>query len=644
MEGKSPERSILSRILGPDDLKRLNIQELYILAEEIRQKIISVVSETGGHLAPNLGVVELTIAIHYVFNAPRDMIIWDVGHQTYTHKLLTGNLERFHTLRQYGGLSGFPLKGETLYDPFTMGHSGTSISLALGVAEARCLKKEDYHVIAIIGDGSTTSGISFEGLNQAGDREKDLIVILNDNEMSISSNVGALSSYLSRIMTGQFFTRFRNEMKTFLKTLPGVGESVSKIIKKTEEYLKGFITPGLIFEELGFKYVGPIDGHRLEHLIDTLRNVSHIKGPILVHVVTKKGKGYLPAEKDPIMFHGTGPFDIATGKPKKGPDNPPTYTEVFGKTLIKLARKDKRIVAITAAMRTGTGLDEFAREFPDRFFDVGIAEQHAVTFAAGLASRGFRPVVAIYSTFLQRAYDQILHDVCLQNLPVVFAIDRGGIVGEDGQTHQGIFDFSYLRHIPNMIIMAPKDENELRSMMVTALSQEDHPISFRYPRGRGIGVPLDDDPEPLEIGKGEVIIKGSDLLILAIGSMVLPSIKAANILEREGIRSTVVNCRFVKPLDEELLSTLMERIDRVITVEENVLDGGFGSAVLEMMERRGIRKVAIKRIGIPNCFVEHGSQELLREKYGLDPEGIANMARELIYAPTFIARIHHLKG
>lgn len=635
---------MLEGIDTPNDLKRLEIKELSILAEEIREKIISVVSKSGGHLAPSLGVVELTVALYHVFDPPRDVIIWDVGHQAYAHKLLTGRRDHFHTLRQYGGLSGFPNSKESPYDPFTMGHSGTSISLAAGVVEARCLEEEDHKVIAVIGDGSMTAGMAFEGLNQAGDREKDFIVILNDNEMSISGNVGALSSYLTRIMTGQVFTRFREEMKAFLKTLPGVGESVSKIVKKSEEYLKGFITPGLIFEELGFKYVGPIDGHRLDHLVNTLSNVRNLKGPILVHVVTKKGKGYPPAEEDPTTFHGVGPFEIETGKLKKKPQDALSYTEVFGKTLVELARKDKRIVTITAAMPQGTGVEAFAKEFPDRFYDVGIAEQHGVAFAAGLASRGFRPVVAIYSTFLQRAYDQILHDVCLQGLPVIFALDRGGIVGEDGQTHQGLFDLSYLRHLPNMVIMAPKDEAELRDMMIMALSQSDHPIAFRYPRGNGVGVSMSGLPRHLEIGMGEIITSGSDVLILAIGASVQPSIEAARLLEKEGISATVVNCRFIKPMDVKLICGLIEKTDKVITVEENVLDGGFGSAVLEMMAREGLWSRSIRRIGIPDTFVEHGSQEMLRKIYGLNAEGIAVTAKELLSAPRIIPRLHSLKG
>jgi 1-deoxy-D-xylulose-5-phosphate synthase len=620
------------------------VQELSILAEEIRERIISVVSESGGHLASNFGVVELTLALYHIFDPPRDVIIWDVGHQTYAQKLLTGRKDRFHTLRQYGGLSGFPKREESPYDPFTLGHSGTSISMATGVIEARCLKKEDYKIIAVIGDGSMTAGIAFEGLNQAGDRDKDLIVILNDNEMSISTNVGALSSYMNRIMTGQFFTRFRDEMKTFLKTLPGVGESVSKIVKKSEEYMKGFITPGLIFEELGFKYVGPIDGHRLDHLTNTLSNVRNLKGPILVHVVTKKGKGYAPAEEDPTAFHGVGPFERETGTLKKKTGGHPSYTQVFGKTLVELARNDKRIVAITAAMPQGTGLEDFTCEFPNRFFDVGIAEQHGVTFASGLASKGFRPVVAIYSTFLQRAYDQIFHDVCLQGLPVVFALDRGGVVGEDGQTHQGLFDLSYLRHLPNMVVMAPKDEAELRDMMITALSQADHPIAVRYPRGKGVGVSLSEPPTCLEIGKGEIMTRGSDLLILAVGATVYPSIEAARLLEKEGIAATVVNCRFIKPIDVKLLRGLIAEIDKVITVEENVLDGGFGSAVLEMMASEGLWSRSIRRIGIPDAFVEHGSQDMLRSIYGLNAEGIVAIAKQLFNAPRMISRLHTLKG
>ena len=518
---------VLDQINTSHDVKKLDVEELERLCQELREEILSTVSRTGGHLASNLGVIELTAALHYVFDFPRDKVIWDVGHQSYAHKLLTGRKDRFHTLRQYEGISGFPKRDESPYDAFDSGHSGSSISSALGMAEARRLKGEDARVIAVIGDGSMTAGLAFEGLNQAGHIDQDLIVILNDNEMSISRNVGALSSYLNRLMTGQFVNRFRNDMRGFLETLPGIGKSVLRFAKQAEESFKGLIMPGLLFEELGMKYIGPIDGHRLDYLIETFQNIKKLRGPILVHVLTKKGKGYPPAEMNPDRFHGISPFVIETGEPKSNSKNSPiSYTEVFGETLCQLARKNRRIVAITAAMQSGTGLEEFSRKFPDRFYDIGIAEQHAVTFAAGLALEGMKPVVAIYSTFLQRAYDQVVQDVCMQNLPVVFALDRGGIVGEDGPTHQGLFDFSYLRHIPNLIVMVPKDENEFQHMIKTA-TECSVPVAFRYPRGKGEGVTREASLQSIDIGRGEVLREGKDILIVAIGVTVSPSLRAA---------------------------------------------------------------------------------------------------------------------
>ncbi|MGB9698053.1 MAG: 1-deoxy-D-xylulose-5-phosphate synthase [Thermodesulfobacteriota bacterium] len=620
---------LLKQVKNPEDLRKMRLPDLPLLAREIREEIINTVAKVGGHLASSLGVVELTLALHYVFDTPRDRIIWDVGHQTYAHKLITGRQERFSTLRQYGGLSGFPRREESPYDPFGTGHSGTSISAALGMAQARCLRGEDYKVIAVIGDGSLTTGLAFEGLNQAGAMDKDLIVVLNDNELSISPNVGALSSYLNRLMTGHFATRFREEIKGFLKILPGIGDSALKWARYAEESLKGFFLPGLLFEELGFKYVGPLPGHKLEGLIENFRNVKNLRGPVLVHVVTTKGKGYAPAEKDPVTFHGVGPFLPESGKTIKSEGNVLSYTHVFGNTLVRLARENPRIVAITAAMPHGTGLDAFAQEFPERFFDVGIAEQHGVTFAAGLAVEGFIPVVAIYSTFMQRAYDQILHDVCLQKLPVVLAMDRGGIVGQDGPTHHGLFDFSYLRHIPHLIVMAPKDENELQHMLKTAVYCG-QPVSLRYPRGSGWRGFLDEEIKELPIGKAEVLGEGKDLIILAIGSTVRAALEAADKLLEQGVKCTVVNARFVKPLDEELFCSLISEIPRLITVEENVLQGGFGSAVLELLEQKGIYSGKIRRLGIPDTFVEHGPQDLLRCKYGLDVEGIIKAAASLL--------------
>ncbi len=611
------------------DVKKLDLEELERLCHEMREEILSTVSKTGGHLASNLGVVELTAALHFVFDFPKDKLIWDVGHQSYAHKLLTGRRDRFHTLRQYEGISGFPKRDESPYDAFDSGHSGTSISSALGMAEARRLRGEEGRIIAVIGDGSMTAGLAFEGLNQAGHIDQDLIVILNDNEMSISRNVGALSSYLNRLMTGQFVNRFRDDMKGFLETLPGIGKSVLRFAKQAEESLKGLLMPGLLFEELGLKYIGPIDGHRLDYLIETFQNVKKLRGPILIHVITKKGKGYPPAEMNPDRFHGVPPFVIETGELKSAPHkNPPTYTEVFGEILCQLAREDEGLVAITAAMQSGTGLEEFAGKFPDRFYDIGIAEQHAVTFAAGLALEGMKPVVAIYSTFLQRAYDQVVQDVCLQNLPVVFALDRGGIVGEDGPTHHGLFDFSYLRHIPNLIVMVPKDENEFGHMIKTATECR-RPVAFRYPRGRGMGVKREVSLQSIDIGKGEVLREGEDVLILAIGSTVYPSLRAAEKLAEAGTHAAVINSRFLKPLDASLLCDWAKRTGKVVTVEENVLQGGFGSAVLELFQERGLSSIQVKRLGIPDLFIEHGPQALLREKYGIDENGIFKGVKEM---------------
>ena len=620
---------VLDQINTSRDVKKLDPEELEQLCHEIRKEILSVVSKNGGHLASNLGVVELTTALHYVFDFPRDKVVWDVGHQSYVHKLLTGRKELFHTLRQYGGLSGFPKREESSYDAFDSGHSGTSISSALGMAEARRLRGEGGKVIAVIGDGSMTAGLAFEGLNQTGHIDQDLIVILNDNEMSISPNVGALSSYLNRLMTGQFAYRFRNEIKNFLESLPPrIGKKLLRFAKHAEESLKGLLIPGLLFEELGLQYIGPIDGHRMDYLIETFQNIKKLRGPILVHVITQKGKGYPPAETSPDRFHGVPPFVIETGELRNSQGNPPSYTEVFGETLCQLARENRRLVAITAAMQSGTGLEEFARWFPDRFYDIGIAEQHAVTFAAGLALEGMKPVVAIYSTFLQRAYDKVLQDVCLQNLPVVFALDRGGIVGEDGPTHQGLFDFSYLRHIPNLVIMAPKDENEFQHMIKTAVEYP-FPTAFRYPRGKGVGVRREGTLHPIDIGKGEVLREGQDIVIIAIGSTVYPSLRAAEKLEDTGIRAAVINSRFLKPLDGTLLCDWAKKTGRVLTVEENVLQGGFGSAVLELFQERGLGSVQVRRLGIPDIFLEHGPQALLREKYGIDEQGIMDGVRKM---------------
>ena len=621
---------LLETINSPADLKRLPRARLPELAAEIRRTIVDVVSRTGGHLAPSLGTVDLAIAIHYVFDTPKDKLVWDVGHQAYAHKILTGRRESFHTLRQHQGISGFTRRSESPFDAFSTGHSGTSISAGFGIACAKFLKQEESKVIAVIGDGSLTAGLAFEGLNQTGGiLKRNFIVILNDNEMSIARNVGALSSFLSRTFSAKKLQELRKELGFFFKKLPRIGEDVYQLAKRTEESFKAFVTPGMLFEAFNFDYFGPINGHKIDHLIDILNNIKYIKEPVLLHVTTTKGKGYAPAEKNPVYFHGCGCFDVSSGKCLDRESSAPSYTQVFGQTLLDLAAQDPRIVAVTAAMPEGTGLSKFAQAYPERFFDVGIAEQHAVTFAAGLATEEFRPVVAIYSTFLQRAYDQILHDVCIEGLCVVFAVDRAGIVGEDGPTHQGLFDLSYLRSLPNMVVMAPKDENELRQMMATAL-QHDGPVAFRYPRGTAVGVALESPVTALPIGKAEILRQGDDVAILAIGRCVAEALTAHERLAERGVRATVVNCRFVKPIDVDLIAGVARRVPRILTVEENVRQGGFGSAVLEALSDQGITHAVVERLGVPDIFVEHGSPAVLRAKYGLDADGIVEAAARLM--------------
>lgn len=621
MKGKT-KMPLLDRVLVPSDLRSLSVEELPLLAAEIRERIIDVVSRTGGHLGAGLGAVELTIALHYLFNTPEDRIVWDVGHQAYPHKILTGRNARFDTLRQYRGVSGFPKRDESLYDTFGVGHAGTAISAALGMVEARDLKGLDYKVIAVVGDGALTSGVALEGLNHAGSLNKNMIVILNDNEMSISKNVGAISAYLNRLLTGKMVTAIKKETEQILRNIPKIGEPMLKAAKMAEEGVKGLIGPGIIFEELGFHYIGPIDGHRFDHILVTLENIKKLSGPFLVHLVTKKGKGYLPAEEDQAAFHGTSPFEIATGKAKKK-STMPSYTQVFADTLIRLAESDSRIVAITAAMPEGTGLSRFQKAYPDRFYDVGIAEQHAVTFAAGLAAEGMKPVVAIYSTFLQRAYDQIIHDVCIQNLPVLFCLDRAGLVGEDGATHHGVFDISYLSVLPNIVVMAPKDENELRNMLKTGL-EINGPAVIRYPRGEVSGVKQEEVVVPLPVGRGEILEDGSDLHILAAGTMVQEAMGAREELAKRGISAGVFNARFIKPVDREQIRLLAERTPMLVTLEENALAGGFGSKVLEILQEEDLSAVRVLRLGIPDRFVEQGTQKQLRESIGLTAPRIAD--------------------
>jgi len=621
----------LEFIKGPSDIKSLSVAELKELARELRETIIKKVSINGGHLASNLGVIELTIALHYVFNSPVDKIIWDVGHQCYSHKLLTGRYKRFSTLRQYGGISGFPKREESEHDAFGTGHSSTSISAALGIIEGRDKNKENFKVIAVIGDGAMSAGLAFEGLNNAGHLKKNLIVILNDNEMSISQNVGALSAYFNRILTGEFYQKFKKETKSFLEGIPKLGKRAAKIAQRTEEMLKGLFLPGIIFEELGFNYVGPIDGHNIELLIETCKRIKAVSTPTLIHVVTKKGRGYEFSEKSPSFFHGVGPFKVETGSLITG--GGATYSEIFGNILTDLAAKDTRIIAISAAMKKGTGLEHFAERYPDRFYDVGIAEPHAVTFAAGLATQGLKPVVAIYSTFLQRAYDEIVHDVCLQNLPVVFAIDRAGIVGDDGPTHNGLLDLSYLRHIPNIVVMAPKDAFELRAMLELAL-QHNGPSAIRYPREKvQSSEPGHQSPVTFDIGEGEILKTGEDIAFIAIGNCVHSAFFTAKRLEREGISVMVVNARFIKPLDRNLLISIAARIKRIITVEENTLTGGFGSAVLEFLNDMEIPHIKVRRLGLPDEFIAQGQQDELRKKYGLDEEGIYQAALSILKEP-----------
>ncbi len=621
---------ILEKINSPADLRLLKREVLQQLAEEVRKLMIETVAKTGGHLAPSLGCVELAIALHYVYNTPKDKIIWDVGHQSYAHKILTGRRDKFATLRQWGGISGFTRREESEYDFFGTGHSSTAVSAALGIAVARDLAKEKYNVVAVIGDGTITGGMAYEALNNAGHLQTALLVILNDNEMFISHRVGAIAGYLTRILTLGLLKKAERKIEYFFHRLHFAGLFTLRIAKR----FKVLFFPGMLFEELGFSYLGPIDGHNLNLLIDTFERIKHFKdfkGPVLLHIITKKGKGFPIAEKEPTKFHGIEPFDITTGNTSKT-NHRPTYSSVFGRTLVRLAREDKRICAITAAMSVGTGLTEFAQEFPERLFDVGIAEQHAVTFAAGLAAAGMRPVCTIYSTFLQRAFDQIIHDVALQKLPVIFAIDRAGIVGEDGPTHQGIFDLTYLRLIPNLTVMSPTDENELQNMFATAIDLNT-PVAIRYPRGT-CPVREEDEIGPdrnfkkIPFGKGKILTSGKDLLIIAIGSMVYPALEAVKQLEKENIRSTLVNIRFLKPLDEVLIREKLKELihPRIVTIEENITSG-LGGAVNEIFAKE---KVEILSIGLPDRFIEQGATELIKEKYGLSSQKILKKIKSFL--------------
>ncbi len=617
--------TILNRIKSPKDLNDCSMKELSLLSKEVRSLIIEVVSKNGGHLSPNLGVVEMTIALHYVFDALEDKIIWDVGHQCYTHKILTGRKEQFSTLRQLDGLCGFPCREESEYDIYNTGHASTALSAALGMAVARDKENKAHQVVAVVGDGSLTGGVAWEALNQIGHLREKLIIVLNYNEMSISLNVGAMSKYLSYLVSGQHYLRMKDHAKTILKAIPAVGWPMIKAGRAIEEVIKKTFFPGLLFEELGIRYIGPVQGHSIGSLIEVFKDAKAHEGPVLILCVTKKGKGYPPAESNPAKYHSASPFDIQTGE-STNTDTRTTYSSVFGKTVVDLADKDEKVVAITAAMPDGTGLRDFSQRFPDRFFDVGIAEQHAVDFATGLALSGYKPVVAIYSTFLQRAYDQLYHDVCLMDIPVVFGLDRSGIVPDDGPTHQGINDIVYLRHLPNMIVMAPKDENELRHMLKSALSYG-HPVSVRFPKGKVIGVDQDGELDVIPLGKGEVLKEGKDLLI-AFGSLVHPALEAAAKLEDNGIELAVVNARFAKPLDEDLILSYARSGSVVLTVEEGVTAGGFGSAVRELLDRKKIFDIRFKSIGLPDEIYPLGKTDQVKKMFKLDPDGLAQQIRQ----------------
>lgn len=624
---------LLERIHEPADLKSLSIDELEQLAGEIRQFLIEQLSVTGGHLAPNLGVVELTIALHYWLDSPRDKLIFDVGHQSYVHKILTGRRDRFHTLRKYKGLSGFIKRHESEHDIWEAGHSSTALSAAMGFAMARDYLGEKYRVVALVGDAAIASGMSFEALNHIGNEKKNLIVILNDNEMSIAPNVGAMHNYLSKIRSDPHYLRVKGEAEQLLKKIPHFGGRLAKFAERLKDCLKYLVVYGILFEELGFNYLGPVDGHNIRLLLDTLEEAGKVNGPVLIHALTVKGKGYPPAEKDSHTWHGLGPYKIETGTVVK-PDGPPMYTDVFGQTLVEIGRRDDRIVAITPAMPGGSGLLKFAAEFPGRMIDVGIAEQHAATLSGALAMAGMKPVFAVYSTFLQRGYDQVLHDICRQNLNVVFAIDRAGFVGADGDTHHGIYDIAYLRHMPNMVLMMPKDENELRHMLITAVSYGKGPIAVRYPRVQGLGVRLDpfEDLRPIPIGTWETIRDGRDVHLLAVGPNMLGVARdAADRLAAAGISAHVVNARFIKPLDERMLMELASgRPAPILTLEEGVLAGGFGAAVMEFYAVKGIRDVTVVPFGVPDRFIDHGSVKEQLMEAGLTADRIADEALALL--------------
>lgn len=630
-EPRSPDAEIPIRLLDtvnePADLQKLSPEELTELAREIREEMICVTSKNGGHLAPNLGVVELTLGLHMALNSPHDKIVWDVGHQSYVHKLITGRRKLFHTLRRQDGLSGFPKKSESPHDVFDSGHASSSLSVGLGLALGYQRQSSDRTVAVVIGDGALTGGVAYEALNQAGHLKPNLIVILNDNEMSIDGNVGAMSSYLNRLRLDPTYNRFRDDIEQAMRRIPAVGERMVSWGESVRYCLKQFLVPGMLFEELGFKYIGPVDGHNVNAIKQSVMLAKQVGGPIVIHALTQKGRGYKPAELNPDRFHGTSAFDIETGKPLAIGSNNPSYTAVFGETMLELAKKNKRLVGITAAMSQGTGLEAFAAKYADRFYDVGIAEQHAVTFAAGLAIAGWQPVVAIYSTFLQRAFDQIIEDVCLQGLPIIFAVDRGGLVGDDGPTHHGAFDLSFLSQIPGLTVMAPKDENELRNMLYTA-SKINLPVAIRYPRGKGLGVSFDKTPVQLPIGKAEMIFPGKDICLVAIGRMVETAKKVSDLLSKKGFDVTLVNARFAKPIDSRLFTDLSKTHQLLVTLEENTLVGGFGASVAQLLaDKTGIKVV---NFGLPDTFIRHGQVDTLLSDLGLSPEAITEKILRIV--------------
>jgi 1-deoxy-D-xylulose-5-phosphate synthase len=628
------EYPLLFTINSPEDMRKLSVNELKTLSREVRDYMVDVISKVGGHFGAGLGTVELAVVLHYVFNTPEDKIVWDVGHQAYPHKILTGRRDRLHTIRQLNGLSGFLKRSESEYDVFGAGHASTALSAALGIATARDYDERKYRVVAVVGDGAMTGGMAYEAMNNAGLLKKNIIVVLNDNRMSIAPNVWAISNYFNEIIASKPFNRIKTNVWELTGKLDTLGDRIRKVASRLEGGIKSIITPGMLFEALGFRYFGPFNGHNIPQMVKIFTEVKELSGPILIHTITQKGKGYSPAEQDGQNLHGVTPFDKITGVAVKKKGAPPAYTTIFGNTLVEIAQQNPKVVGITAAMPDGTGLNIMQKEIPERFYDVGIAEQHAVTFAAGMATEGYTPVAAIYSTFLQRAFDQIIHDVAIQNLPVVFVLDRAGLVGADGPTHHGAFDLSYLRLIPGMVIMAPKDEAELRDMLYTATEYRKGPIALRYPRGNAIGVPVKESFEKIGIGTAEIVRRGEDVAILAVGNMVMHSLKAADLLQQNGILAEVINARFVKPLDEELLRDLARRFTHIVTVEDNSIVGGFGSAVAEFFAQNGLRKVNLRIHGIPDTFIEHGKPNELHEMIGIDPEGIAQVVTTHITTGT----------